>query len=137
VRERLLRLLFEKIYRAITRTLLADGHQVPTAHLAESNVLDLEKVVAPQEVYARDVAWIQAADALIAEVSVPSHGVGYEVCFALNLGKPVLCLYQQGRPVSKMITGNSRVGLDVRVYQDTPQALRLVQEFLTQTTLVL
>jgi hypothetical protein len=79
------------------------------------------------------VAWIQAAEALIAEVSVPSHGVGYEVCLALNLGKPVLCLYQQSRLVSKMITGNSQPGLVVRRYQDTPQALKLVQEFLAKT----
>jgi nucleoside 2-deoxyribosyltransferase len=123
---------FESVYQTITRALLADGHQVPTAHLAEASVLDMEKIVSPQEVYARDIAWIRAADALIAEVSIPSHGVGYEIGFALGLGKPVLCVYQQGRSVSKMITGNSQAGLYVRAYQDTAQAVEVVGEFLTQ-----
>jgi nucleoside 2-deoxyribosyltransferase len=86
--------------------LLADGHEIPTSHLADSTVVDLEGRASPREVYDRDVNWIAAADVLIAEVSVPSHGVGYEIGHALGLGKPVLCLAQHGRKVSKMISGN-------------------------------
>jgi len=73
---------FEPVYQAITRALLADGHVVPTAHLADPGVTALEAVVSPRAVYERDVAWIEACEALIAEVSTPSHGVGYEVAFA-------------------------------------------------------
>jgi len=121
---------YEAVYQAIARALLADGHQVPTAHLAESNVIDVETSVAPQDVYARDAEWIRTCDALIAEVSVPSHGVGYEIGFALSLGKPVLCLYQEGRRVSKMITGNPDPHLKVISYTDTTQAVALIQQFL-------
>jgi nucleoside 2-deoxyribosyltransferase len=121
---------YEAVYQAIARALLADRHQVPTAHLAESNVIDVETSVAPQDVYARDVEWIRTCDALIAEVSVPSHGVGYEIGFALSLGKPVLCLYQEGRRVSKMITGNPDPQLKVTSYTDTAQAVDLIRQFL-------
>jgi nucleoside 2-deoxyribosyltransferase len=120
---------FESVYQALTEVLLADGHQIPTAHLADSTVVEVETRVSPREVYDRDVRWIAAADALIAEVSVPSHGVGYEIGYALGAGKPVLCLSQQGRKVSKMITGNPHPGLVTRTYRDASEAIRLAREF--------
>jgi len=120
---------FEHVYQALTQALLADGHEIPTAHLADSTVVELETRVSPREVYARDVGWIAESDALIAEVSVPSHGVGYEIGYALEAGKPVLCLSQQGRKVSKMITGNPHTGLTTRLYRDVPEAIHLAREF--------
>lgn len=123
---------FESVYQEFTRALLADGHEVPTAHLAESNVMALEKVIDPREVYNRDVAWIRHCDALIAEVSVPSHGVGYEVGFALDQGKPVLCLAQEGVAVSKMLTGNPHPGLQVKIYHDASEGVTVIRKFLDQ-----
>jgi len=125
---------FQPVYQSITRALAADGHEVPTAHLAESGVEAEEKVIEPGVVYARDVAWIRSAGALIAEVSAPSHGVGYEIGYALNLGKPVLCLYEQGCPVSKMITGNPDPNLKIRPYRTTAQAVEFVREFLSEVS---
>ena len=122
---------YEPVYQEITRSLLADRHEVPTAHLAESNVMALEKVVDPGEVYNRDVTWIRACDALIAEVSVPSHGVGYEIGFALEAGKQVLCLAQAGVAVSKMITGNPHPALRVKYYQDVVDGVAIMREFLS------
>lgn len=121
---------YERIYQDLTKALLADGHEIPTAHLAGSNVTTLEAVVLPRDVYERDIIWILAARALIAEVSIPSHGVGYEVGFALNAGKPVLCLYQEGRKVSKMISGNPHPKLQVRAYKDSAEAVKLARKFL-------
>jgi 2'-deoxynucleoside 5'-phosphate N-hydrolase len=120
---------FQPVYESITRALLADGHTIPTAHLAEAGVVDEERIIAPAAVYTRDTDWIHAAQSLIAEVSVPSHGVGYEVAFALGLGKPVLCLYQQGKPVSKMITGNTDPNLKVASYQTVEEAVQLARGF--------
>lgn len=121
----------ESIYQQIVDALLEDGHVVPTADLAASNVSRLEGAHSPEEVYARDVAWIEACDALVAEVSTPSHGVGYEVAFALNLGKPVLCLYSKGVAVSKMLTGNNRPTLTIQAYQNAGQAINLLRDFLS------
>ena len=123
---------FEPIYQDLTTALLADGHDVPTAHLAESTVLSLEAMVDPLEVYERDVNWIRASHAVVAEVSVPSHGVGYEIGFALNAEKPVLCLLQDGRKISKMISGNPHPLLQVKTYCDSAQAVELMRKFILE-----
>lgn len=124
---------FESVYQELTRALLAEGHAVPTAHLAEANVMALERVIEPREVYDRDVTWIRACDALIAEVSVPSHGVGYEIGFALSQGKRVLCLAQAGLAVSKMITGNPHPALQVKYYRDAGEGAEFIREFLSDS----
>ena len=118
------------IYARIVDTLIGGGHTVPTAHLARPDVMDLERVVDPEEVYFRDIAWIDACDAMVAEVSTPSHGVGIEIAYALSIRKPVLCCYQRGARVSKMITGNRSAGLVVRDYADESEALAAVEGFL-------
>ena len=128
---------FESVYQAIVRALAEDDHVVLTAHLAESGVGALEAVISPQEVYARDIAWIRGCDVLIAEVSVPSHGVGYEIGFSLGLGKPVLALYEEGRKVSKMIRGNPDPNLSVKTYQTTEEAVVQTREFLNKYQLCL
>ncbi|KFO36180.1 2'-deoxynucleoside 5'-phosphate N-hydrolase 1 [Fukomys damarensis] len=53
------------------------------------------------------MAWIQQADVVVAEVTQPSLGVGYELGRAVALHKPVLCLFrpQSGRVLSAMIRG--------------------------------
>ncbi len=121
---------FESTYQELIRALLADGHEIPTAHLAESNVVDLEAVASAREVYERDVIWLRKAGAVIAEVSVPSHGVGYEVGFALSTGKPVLCLWLEGRKISKMISGNPHPNLVAKPYKNTEEAIGLARDFI-------
>ncbi len=120
----------EAVYGAIVDHLLSAGHDVLTAHLARPEVMDLEQVVEPGEVYQRDIEWIQECDALVAEVSTPSHGVGYEIACALQRGKPVLCCASRGARVSKMITGNDSPGLVVALYEGREQALATVDAFL-------
>ena len=123
---------FEPVYQLITRSLTEDAHDVLTAHLAETGVAVQEAGMRPSDVYSRDVNWIRESDVLIAEISVPSHGVGYEIGFALGLSKPVLALYQQGRKVSKMISGNPDTKLYVMAYESQDQAVTLSREFLSK-----
>jgi hypothetical protein len=122
----------QPIYAAIVASLLAQGHTVPTAALAQPGIMDDEAIVAPEVVYDRDVRWVRASEALIAEVSTPSHGVGYEVALALGQGKPVLCLWREGARVSKMISGNREPGLTLGSYADEAEALRLVADFVRE-----
>ena len=121
---------FESVYQELVAALLADGHEIPTSHLAQSEVMDQERVIAPREVYERDANWIKDCDVLVAEVSVPSHGVGYEIGFALNLGKPVFCLHHRDKKVSKMITGNPHPALTVKGYDTTQNAIFQARNFL-------
>ncbi len=120
----------QKIYGAIVDYLVAQGHNVLTAHLARPEVMVEEQVISPRQVYERDIAWVKEADVLIAEVSTPSHGVGYEIAAALALSKPVLCVYRQNDRVSKMITGNTAPTLRVAAYDEESAALRVIQKFL-------
>lgn len=114
---------FESAYQEIVAGLILDGHEIPTSHLAQADVMENERVLAPRDVYERDVNWIKNCDVLIAEVSVPSHGVGYEIAFALGIGKPVLCIHKDDRRVSKMITGNSDPALKVVSYSTSEDAI--------------
>lgn len=121
---------FEPVYQAIVAALTDDGHNVPTAHLADSGAGVREDSLGPHAVYARDTGWIRECDVLIAEVSVPSHGVGYEIGFALGLGKRVLVVYQAGRKVSKMITGNPDPKLTLTAYRSPEDALIQIRDYL-------
>ena len=121
---------FEADYQEIVAALTADGHEIPTSHLAQSDVMENERKLTPQDVYERDVNWIRNCDVLIAEVSAPSHGVGYEIGFALNIGKPVLCLHQKERRVSKMITGNKDSAITVQAYTNVAEAIAQTRFFL-------
>jgi nucleoside 2-deoxyribosyltransferase len=120
----------EPVFQAIVHALLTDGHTVPTAHLAASDVKAYETSISPGEVYMRDTAWIRGCNVLVAEVSTPSHGVGYEVGYALGLGKPVLCVHRTGLAVSKMLSGNPDERLQMRPYRDAQDAVRIVRDFL-------
>jgi len=120
----------EAVYGALVDHLQAIGHEVLTAHLARPEVMSAERVVDPGEVYHRDIAWIEECQALVAEVSTPSHGVGYEIAYALERGKPVLCCYRRDARVSKMITGNDSPTLRVVAYASPDEALSLVDRFL-------
>jgi nucleoside 2-deoxyribosyltransferase len=106
------------------------GHRVLTAHLASEAAMAADGNLSPQAVFERDTAWVRNCDALIAEVSTPSHGVGFEIAYALERGKPVLCLAREGVRVSKMLTGIQRAGFEFRVYGAQEEALERMEAFL-------
>ncbi|XP_053315109.1 2'-deoxynucleoside 5'-phosphate N-hydrolase 1 isoform X1 [Spea bombifrons] len=58
-------------------------------------------------IHDRDVAWLREADVVVAEVSQPSLGVGYELGRAVDMNKKILCLFRPscGRVLSAMIRG--------------------------------
>lgn len=122
----------EKVYQAMVAAMLAAGHEVPTAHLSAAEVIELEKIAEPVEIYTRDMRWLEECDVVVAEVSTPSHGVGYEVAVGLSLQKPVLCCYQRGKRISKIITGNTNPTLTVVEYNDQEEAVQAVLQFLDQ-----
>lgn len=125
----------QQVYLALVNRLLELGHKVPTAMLARPDVLRQETSLGAEEVFKRDDGWVRSCDALIAEVSTPSHGVGYEIALAVCLGKPVLCCYEIGKPVSKMILGNTGPTIKVAGYATLDEALKLVDDFVKNTVL--
>jgi hypothetical protein len=84
-------------------------------------------------IHDRDMAWLTACDLVIAEVTTPSLGVGYELGWATVLEKPVLCLYRiiAGRPLSAMIAGSP--GMQAAEYSSMDEAKRIMEEFIKKT----
>ncbi len=62
-----------------------------------------------QQIYTRDITMIQECDIVIAEVTNPSLGVGYELGYAEAHSKPILCLFDDtsDKKLSAMIEGNN------------------------------
>ncbi|XP_052782350.1 2'-deoxynucleoside 5'-phosphate N-hydrolase 1-like [Mya arenaria] len=60
-----------------------------------------------KEVLQKSLQWLRECDVLVAEVTQPSLGVGYEIGRAAELGKTILCLYRPSpdRKLTDMLTG--------------------------------
>ena len=89
---------------------LQEYGEVLTVHVANPELCDKgEAKLSLQEIYDRDMKWLAESDLLVAEVSMPSLGVGYELGVAEKLGKRVICLYdnKSDKSLSAMIGGNS------------------------------
>lgn len=78
-------------------------------HVADPNLQSSGESITSTEIYNRDVSWINECDILIAEVTVPSLGVGYEIGYAESLNKRIICLYQNDESISAMIKGNNSI----------------------------
>ena len=63
--------------------------------------------ITPQEAHDRDVDWVLSSDVVVAEVSTPSIGVGYEIGRAVAARVPVIALYRtnSSKTLSAMIEG--------------------------------
>ncbi len=98
----------QKNYAEIIR-FLQQNATVLTEHIGSAQLSQTgEAGLSDLEIFDRDIRMLAQADAVIAEVSTPSLGVGYELGHAEALGKPVLCLFNQksGKLLSAMISGN-------------------------------
>ena len=121
-----------KLYEKII-TYLGRKHLVLTEHVGDKQIDSMgEKDGMDTAIYQRDMKWLQSADAIVAEVTTPSLGVGYELGIAEKLHKPVLCLYQpsENKCLSAMVKGN--IIFTCREYNNLMEAKLYVDEFLTQ-----
>jgi len=96
-------------YKFILEVLLSSGAEVLNQHVARDTIFEEEQGMSEAEIFMRDMGGVERCDCLVAEVTVPSIGVGYEICHAVGLGKPVLCVYEEGAKASAMVLGNKGV----------------------------
>ena len=73
--------------------------------------------------------WLKASSAIVADVTVPSLGVGYEIGVAETLNIPILCLYnpKNNGMLSAMLSGNEN--LYCKEYNNIYEAKQLIDEF--------
>ncbi len=101
-----------EIYSKIVALIKDLGLKVLTEHLTSSKISDKgEHKLQPKFIYERDIKWLKSSDFVIAEVTNPSLGVGYELAIAEHHSKPILALFRPNTngQLSAMLLGNPKV----------------------------
>ncbi len=96
------------LYAQIISELQKYGN-VLTEHIGDPNLKETGEEFSEDYIYKRDMDWLRSCDLVIAEVTTPSLGVGYEIGQAESMGKKIVCLYREvpGKSLSAMLSGNS------------------------------
>ena len=120
----------QAIYLQIIDLLRSHG-TVRTEHFGDPNLTAAGESLADRAIHDRDIDWLRKADVLVAEVTTPSLGVGYEIGRAVEWGKRVVCLYRpaEGRRLSGMIAGCNAI--EVYRYDDATQLPAVLKTLLS------
>jgi hypothetical protein len=110
--------------------MLGEYGTVLTEHIGASEVSLGSEDLPDKDVHDRDLNWLRSCDCLVAEVTRPSLGVGYEIGKATEWGKRVLCLVRPSvtPSLSAMIGGS---GVAVREYEEVAEVREILREFFT------
>lgn len=119
----------QALYQEIIKILSKFG-TVLTEHFGKKDITSVQGTgKSSAAIYQKDMAWITEADVIVAEVTQPSLGVGYEIAKAEEMGKKIICFYRptQERTLSAMLAGNPNI--TVRNYQHPHDLYGLVEEY--------
>jgi nucleoside 2-deoxyribosyltransferase len=107
--------------------------EVLTEHVGDSSLSEKgEKGMADRDIYIRDMEWLSASDMVVAEVTSPSLGVGFEIAKAIALNKKVICFHKKstGYRLSAMIAGCP--DLKVEEYEDSEDFEQKIKSLLSK-----
>jgi len=87
-----------------------------------------------KQIYKRDLKWIDGSKFMIAEISGPSLGVGFEISYAVFQRKlPVLAVYNSYvQQISAMILGCDSPLLTIQKYRDEEEMKKIIKAYLTK-----
>ena len=120
---------FQQNYIQIVQIVEALGHSA----LSEiSSKFGSSIPLSAKQIDSRDVKWLDGSKLMIAEVSGPSLGVGFEVAYALFKKKiPVLAVYHESaEQISSMIIGCTDPKLQMQKYVDVDDLRKKINEFI-------
>ncbi|KAA3610610.1 MAG: nucleoside 2-deoxyribosyltransferase [Calditrichaeota bacterium] len=120
----------QKLYAEVIAFLQTKAH-VLTEHIGAAELSQTgEAGLSDATIFERDIAMLGQADAVIAEVTTPSLGVGYELGRAEMIGKPVLCLFNKQNPnmLSAMLAGNEK--FTVHYYSGLEEIKAAISDFI-------
>ena len=111
--------------------LLGQYGTVLTEHVGDETLQSVGESLSDRLIYERDIEWLKSSDCLIAEVTTPSLGVGFEIGKATEWGKQVLCIFRpgEGRLLSAMIAGSKDV--TVKEYESLADLKDIFVDFFT------
>jgi nucleoside 2-deoxyribosyltransferase len=121
--------------RRVVQLLEELGHEVLTRHLVSENAWEADRSISPQDVFRRDMAWLDQCDLFIAEVSGSSFGLGFETGYLLgSTNKKVVLLYRREleKKVSLLISGNTHPNCTLVPYTTVEEAEKVIGDGLGQ-----
>jgi len=121
------------VYQAIVAFLRSFG-EVLTEHVGNPSLSDKgDDGPDDRHIHERDMTWLRLCDLVVADVSTPSLGVGYELGRAAALNKPILCLHRPvpERPLSAMIAGSPEI--KTAAYTSIDDAIKIIKKFINET----
>lgn len=135
------------VMREIVAFVQSLGFRVLSEHVAADDPIATQKIgqgkgeLLAEDIERQDIAWLDEATHVIAEISGASTGTGREIEYARtkgHLGKTpavVLCLYRQDResfasPMIRGMTPDRYPNVTVCSYRDLDEAKALIQRFL-------
>lgn len=112
------------LYKELVEELKTYG-AVLTEHISLEEVsFDLSD----RHIHDRDLEWLTSSDILIAEVTTPSLGVGYEIGRAVEMKKPIVCLYRkEGEALLSAMIGGSPTA-KVYNYENIEDAKKILKK---------
>lgn len=97
----------QEIYADIISLLHKYG-EVLTEQVGSPEILPIGELgLSDEQIFKRDSRFMKECEVVVAEVTTPSLGVGYEIG-RMEGSKPILCLFraQEGKRLSAMFSGN-------------------------------
>ena len=118
---------YARDYKKIISQLSIYG-KVLTEHIGENNLQNSGENISENTIFERDTKWLRESDIIVAEVTQPSLGVGYEIALGESLGKRIVCLFkQQSGSLSAMIKGNRNLEvLEYTSVEELPAKLKQI-----------
>lgn len=112
------------------------NHLTSQSHVAFSQLnkeFNQPEDISDNEIYLRDINWINHSDLFIAEVSGSSTGVGYEISYTLHQTNiPILALaHTNVKRVTAMLTGCDNKQLTLKRYSNIEKMKKHIDEFIS------
>ncbi len=120
---------YHQNYSEIVRVVESMGH---TALSEKSSKFSSTILLSDKQIYTRDIKWIDGSKIMIAEVSGPSLGVGFEISYAMFVKKiPVLAVYQDNAgQISSMISGCPNPLLQLKKFSNVDDLTITIKTFI-------
>ena len=116
------------LYEETAKILREFGVSVYLPHDMNDPIKDVD--ISSTTVFKRDFDALQKSSAMVAYLDEPSHGVGAEVAFFIEWGKPILPLLKHDRKCSRFLEGLLKThGQDIVRYSDMPSLVTTLKRF--------
>jgi len=125
------------LYQDIVDGIKETGAELLSELFADQSInsktgVGIKKGMSKHSIWKFDMDWVRQADVIIAEVTQPSLGVGYEIAKAEEMGKPVLSLFYEpsDKRLSAMIEGSDRN--QTEYYSDQSEVKNIIAKFISK-----